>query len=162
MMLRPVPLSLRALLAVGALAASASCAASATADRPSPTDAAAVHAEIAAMMAGSAAAWNRGDLDAFMEDYVPGMRTTFVGSSGLLRGPEQLKERYRTRYFAPGMPRDSLSFEQLAVDPLAPGIAYVSAWYVLMRRDSVVARGPTTLVMVKQAGRWRILHDHSS
>lgn len=125
-------------------------------------DAAVVRAEIATMMAGSAAAWNRGDLDAFMEDYVPGMRTTFVGTGGLLRGPEQLKERYRTRYFAPGAPRDSLSFEQLEVDPLAPGMAYASAWYVLTRGDSVVARGPTTLVMVKQGGRWRILHDHSS
>lgn len=162
MMRRSLSPVARAVITFGVVLASTSCAATATVYRPEAMDAATVHAEIAAMMAGSAAAWNRGDLDAFMEDYVPGMRTTFVGSTGLLRGPEQLKERYRARYFAPGAPRDSLSFEQLAVDPLAPGLAYASAWYVLTRGDSVVARGPTTLVMMKQDGRWRILHDHSS
>ncbi len=45
---------------------------------------------------------------------------------------------------------------------LAPGVAYMNAVYVLSRGDSVVARGPTSLVLVRHDGRWRIVHDHSS
>jgi hypothetical protein len=36
------------------------------------------------------------------------------------------------------------------------------AYYVLARGDSVVARGPTSLVLVRSGGRWFIVHDHSS
>jgi ketosteroid isomerase-like protein len=38
----------------------------------------------------------------------------------------------------------------------------VLAFYVLSRGDSTVARGPTSLVLLKRDGRWRIVHDHSS
>jgi hypothetical protein len=33
---------------------------------------------------------------------------------------------------------------------------------VLTRGDSVISRGPTSLVMRWNNGRWRIIHDHSS
>jgi len=36
------------------------------------------------------------------------------------------------------------------------------AYYVLMRGDSVTARGPTSLVLRRVGGRWVIMHDHSS
>jgi ketosteroid isomerase-like protein len=62
--------------------------------------------------------------------------------------------------------RDSLSFELLDVDPLAPDVLNVIATYILARqvngRDSITARGPTSLVMRRVDGRWRIVHDHSS
>lgn len=113
------------------------------------------------MFARSASAWNRGDLDAFMTDYLPGDRTTYVTSRGVIHGPSAIRERYAPR-FAPGGMHDSLSFQGIEVDSLAPGVLNVIAYYVLMRGDSLVARGPTSLVMVRQDGRLRIVHDHSS
>ena len=113
------------------------------------------------MFARSAAAWNRGDLDTFMTDYLPGDRTTYVTARGAIHGPAAIRERYAPR-FAPGALHDSLSFEGIEVDPLAPGVINVIAQYVLTRGDSVVARGPTSLVMVRQDGRLKIVHDHSS
>ena len=113
------------------------------------------------MFARSASAWNRGDLDAFMTDYLPGERTTYVTSRGVIHGPQAIRERYAPR-FAPGGQHDSLSFEGIEVDSLAPGVVNVIAYYVLTRGDSLVARGPTSLVMVRQDGRLRIVHDHSS
>jgi ketosteroid isomerase-like protein len=113
------------------------------------------------MFARSAAAWNRGDLDAFMTDYLPGDRTTYVTSRGVIHGPASIRERYAPR-FAPGGMHDSLSFEGIEVDPLAPDVINVVAYYVLSRGDSLIARGPTSLVMVRQDGRLRIVHDHSS
>jgi uncharacterized protein (TIGR02246 family) len=123
--------------------------------------------EIAAMMARSATAWNRGDLDAFMEDYAPGQGTTYIGRRGLLRGPAAIRASYAPR-FAPGVRRGTLRFEDLEVDVLAPGVVNAIATYVLTDRtaagaDTTVGRGPTSLVMRRGPdARWRIVHDHSS
>ena len=117
------------------------------------------------MLANAARNWNRGDLDAFVEDYLPGAQTTYIGSRGVLRGPEAIRAAYAPR-FAPGAVRDSLSFELLDVDPLSSDLTNVVATYILARRvgarDSVTARGPTSLLMRRVNGRWRIVHDHSS
>lgn len=121
--------------------------------------------EIAVMLANSARSWNRGDLAAFIQDYLPSNETTFVTSKGVLHGPSAIRTVYERR-FAPGGVRDSLSFELLDVDPLAPGLANVIARYTLTRpvagRDSVTSQGPTSLVMRRVDGHWRIVHDHSS
>jgi ketosteroid isomerase-like protein len=82
-----------------------------------------------------------------------------------MRGPADIRAAYAPR-FAPGGVRDSLSFQLVDVDPLAPDVINVIATYILARRvgarDSVTARGPTSLVMRRVDGRWRIVHDHSS
>jgi uncharacterized protein (TIGR02246 family) len=117
--------------------------------------------EIRRMMSASAAAWNAGDLSRFMEDFAPDTGTTFIGRRGVLRGRDQIRAAYSPR-FAGGARPDSLRFEDLEVHTMGPELAYVIAYYVLHRGDSVTARGPTTLVVRRNAGRWRIVHDHSS
>ena len=124
-----------------------------------PSDSASLRAEIDAMMTTSAGAWNRGDLDEFMQDFAE--RATFISSRGVLHGRAEIREVYAPR-FAPGGVRDSLSFERTEVHPLAPGLAHVISYYRLVRGDSTVAVGPTSLVMRRDGGRWRIAHDHSS
>lgn len=144
--------------AIGSVALLTSCAPQRTAPARSRAN---LTAEVTTMFARSASAWNRGDLDTFMTDYLAGDRTTYVTSKGVIHGPAAIRERYAPR-FAPGGMHDSLSFEGIEVDPLAPDVINVIAYYVLMRGDSLVARGPTSLVMVRQDGRLRIVHDHSS
>ena len=117
--------------------------------------------QICAMMNASAARWNAGDLHGFMQDYLPGEGTTYIGRRGVVRGPDAIEAGYAPR-FQPGAMHDSLSFEDVEVDLLAPDLTNTIAWYVLMRGDSLVARGPTSLVMRRVNGRWRIVHDHSS
>jgi uncharacterized protein (TIGR02246 family) len=152
------------LVAAGALLLVA-CARTAVAYHASAAERAAFRDEISAMLVNSAANWNRGDLEAFVSDYLPGDTTTFVGGRGILRGTPPIRAAYAPR-FAPGGVRDSLSFVLLDVDPLAPDVVNVIARYVLARhvagRDSVTATGPTSLVMRRVEGRWRIVHDHSS
>ena len=152
------------LLAAGALLLGA-CARTTAAYRATVAEHAAVREQIAAMLVRSAANWNRGALDAFVDDYLPGDTTTYIGGRGILRGTAPIRAAYAPR-FAPGGVRDSLSFVLLDVDPLAPDVVNVIATYVLSRRvtgrDSVTATGPTSLVMRRVEGRWRIVHDHSS
>lgn len=137
----------------------ATCAGAATAT--TGDERARVAREVCEMFARGAASWTRGDLDGFMSDYLPGAGTSYVGRTGVLRGPAAIRANYAPR-FAPGGTRDSLSFEQIEVDVLAPGVAHAIAFYVLSRGDSTVARGPTSLVLRKVGGRWLIVKDHSS
>lgn len=114
-----------------------------------------------ALLDRGARSWNRGDLDAFMADYVDGPRTTFVANQGVMRGRTAIRARHAPR-FAPGGVRDSLSFEDVEADPIGPDAVHVVAWYKLMRGGSLIARGPTSLVLVRDGERWGILKDHSS
>lgn len=120
-----------------------------------------VRAAVVILLDSGASAWNRGDLEGFMRDYARGTATTFVTSKGVLRGPEAIQQMYAPR-FAPGGTRDSLSFENVEVDVLGTDALHVLAYYRLMRGDSTVARGPTSLIMRWLDGRWQIRHDHSS
>ncbi|HXE58215.1 MAG TPA: SgcJ/EcaC family oxidoreductase [Gemmatimonadales bacterium] len=136
--------------------------------RPSPREAAAplpdadsLTAHIAAQLARSAAAWNRGELDGFMVDYATDSATSYVARGRVVRGVEAIRNHY-ARYFADGAARDSLRFEALAARPLAPRLALVTARWVLHRGDSVTASGPFTLIMERRGEGWKIIHDHSS
>jgi uncharacterized protein (TIGR02246 family) len=133
--------------------------------RPTASRRVELRAELEAMLRRAAVEWNRGDLDGFMSDYLPGDSTTYIGGRGLVRGPAAIRASY-ARLFAGGAQRDSLSFVILDVDPVAPDAANLIAQYILTRhvggRDSVTARGPTSLLVRLVEGRWRIVHDHSS
>jgi uncharacterized protein (TIGR02246 family) len=118
--------------------------------------------EIVAMLTRSAADWNRGDLEGFMSDYARDSLTGYMSGGHVQYGWQALHDRYQANYFAPGKSRDSLTFEEVRVRTLTPDFAYVTARFRLIRRDSVVASGPFTLVVQKQGDRWRILHDHTS
>jgi uncharacterized protein (TIGR02246 family) len=117
--------------------------------------------EIITTMERSAQSWNRGDLTAFVSDYDSLQAPTFIGKNKVTRGRPAIREIYAPR-FAPGGMRDSLSFENIEVDLLAPDAANVIAFYRLTRGDSTTSRGPTSLVMRKRGGGWKITHDHSS
>lgn len=154
--MRVSPRSLPAALLAGTLALAA-CV-HVMVRRPA-TDAAEARAGVTALLAHGAGAWNRGDLDGFISDYAPD--ATFVTGRGVVRGAAAIRERYAPR-FGPGGVRDSLSFRDIEVDLLGLDVANAVAFYVLMRGDSVTATGPTSLVVRRVEGRWRIVHDHSS
>lgn len=155
----------RALAVAVALGFAAACATVPAPSRDSEAARWVPTREVTVMLARAAGNWNRGDLDAFVDDYQPGAATTFIGSRGVLRGRAEIRAAYAPR-FAPGGTRDSLSFEIVDVDPVAPDALNVIAMYTLARRvgvrDSVTARGPTSLLLRRVDGRWRIVHDHSS
>jgi len=118
--------------------------------------------EIAALLSRSASDWNRGDLAGFMRDYAHDSLTSYVSAGHVMYGWQKLFDRYQTTYFGPGKSRDSLAFEEVHVRPLAPDLALCTARFRLLRRDSVTASGPFTLILQKRGARWQILHDHTS
>lgn len=131
------------------------------ASTPNDAQQAEARTEISSMMQQSARAWTRGDLDAFMDSYEASNSITFVTARGVVHGRGAIRDRYAPR-FVPGAMHDSLSFEDVEIDLLSPDVANVIAYYRLTRGDSTTARGPTTVVVRRRDGKWRIIHDHSS
>ena len=119
-------------------------------------------AEIAAMLARSAADWNAGDLAGFMSDYARDSLTSYVTGGHVQYGWQPLYDHYQATYFAPGKARDSLTFEEVRVRPLTLDLALCTARFALHRGGAVVASGPFTLILQKRGDRWQILHDHTS
>ena len=113
------------------------------------------------MLAESAAAWNQGDLEGFMDDYLESESTTYIGGEGLLTGYESIHAHYAPR-FEPGATRDSLRFEEVRVRRMAAVEAIATARWVLFRGDAITGSGLFTLVLRHTSRGWKIIHDHSS
>jgi ketosteroid isomerase-like protein len=132
---------------------------------PAEGRAEAVAAEITQMLQASAASWNAGDLDGFLDDYWRSDELTFSGGTGITRGWEDVRERYLRSYWAPGAARDSLRFEDLEVTVLGDDHALALGRYLLFRPEaegSVTNTGYFSLVLRRVEDGWRIVHDHTS
>ncbi|RYZ00209.1 MAG: DUF4440 domain-containing protein [Chitinophagaceae bacterium] len=106
------------------------------------------------------AAWNRGDIPAFMEGYWKSDSLMFIGSRGLTYGWEQTLANYRKGYpDTAAMGR--LSFGLLHVKRLSPEYYYVVGTWHLARSKGDVG-GHYDLLFRKINGRWVIVSDHSS
>ena len=120
-----------------------------------------VETQVERMLYRSAEAWNRGDLDGFMDDYLRSPTATYLGGSGLVAGWEAIRARYAPLFQA-GAVRDSLRFERVAVRPLGDEYALATARYLLFRAGAVTASGPFTLVLQRTGEGWKIVHDQSA
>lgn len=116
---------------------------------------------IAEMLDDSAEAWNRGDLEGFLESFAAAPSTTFMTENGPVTGIESIRSGYEG-FFDGSVPRDSLAFEDLTVRTFPPLIAVATLRYVLGDRNEPAATGWVTLVIRRTGDGWRIVHDHSS
>jgi len=117
------------------------------------------------MLQASAASWNAGDLDGFMDDYWRSPDLTFSGSGGVTRGWENVRDRYLQSYWVAESVRDSLRFEGIEVFSLGEAHAIALGRYVLFQPEEPLAptsSGFFTLILRMTDGGWRIVHDHTS
>jgi uncharacterized protein (TIGR02246 family) len=105
-------------------------------------------------------AWNRGDIDAFMEHYWKNDDLTFSSSGKTTRGWRATLAHYREHYpTREKMGRVTLS--GLEITPLGDAAAFVLGRWKVDRQTEPVG-GNFTLVFRKIDGRWLIVHDHTS
>ncbi len=116
--------------------------------------------EIAATLDAQVGAWNRSDVDAFMQGYWKSEKTEFVGSNGVLRGWQAVLDRYRRQY-PNRATMGHLTFSDLEITPLAPDAALVLGHWQL-EREKDRPGGVFTLIFRKFPEGWRIIHDHTS
>jgi ketosteroid isomerase-like protein len=106
------------------------------------------------------AAWNRGDVNAFMQGYWKSSDLTFAGSSGITRGWEPVLARYRKSY-PDTAAMGHLDFSEIEVRPLGNNAALVLGRWHLQRANDQPG-GVFTLVFQRFPEGWRIVHDHTS
>jgi ketosteroid isomerase-like protein len=121
--------------------------------------------EITALLTAQAAAWNRGDLDAFMQAYAQTDALRFASGGSVTYGWSQTLARYKQRYpdkAAMGtLAFTDLVVTELVVTELAPDAALVFGhWQLAREKDS--PHGLFTLTLKKTAAGWRIIQDHTS
>ncbi len=112
------------------------------------------------IMAAQESAWNRGDLEAFMQGYWNSDSLRFIGSRGLTYGWQQTLDNYKKGY--PDIDAmGKLTFTILSVEILSRRSAYVIGKWHLARKAGDLS-GHYTLLWRKIKGTWVIVADHSS
>lgn len=109
------------------------------------------------------AAWNRGDIEGFMEGYERSPDTTFISGDSITRGWQTVLERYKRGYDTREK-MGTLQFTELDTTALASDIARATGRFALTRpgEQEPFARGRFTLLFRRTAQGWRIFHDHTS
>jgi ketosteroid isomerase-like protein len=117
-------------------------------------------AQIRSVLDMQSAAWNRGDIDAFMEGYWKSPEIEFVGASGITRGWQAVLDRYRRNY-PDAKAMGKLSFSNLEVHLLCPEAAFAIGNFQL-EREKDRPSGVFTLNFRKFKEGWRIIADHTT
>jgi ketosteroid isomerase-like protein len=117
-------------------------------------------AAIRAVLEAQAAAWNRGDLESYMDGYDRSPNTEFVSGDRINRGWQAVLDRYKKSYDS----REKmgvLTFSDLEITVLSRDAALVvGRWH--LKRPSDEPHGTFTLLFRKTKVGWKIVHDHTS
>jgi len=105
-------------------------------------------------------AWNRGDVDEFMNGYARSASTVFISEDSVRRGWETVRARYRQKY-SDRAKMGTLSFSDIEINLLSSDAAVVlGRWRLERAKDR--PHGRFTLIFRRLPGGWRIVHDHTS
>lgn len=125
-------------------------------------------ATIRKAMTDQALAWNRGDINGFMQAYENSPDTTFIGSQ-IGRGYERILHRYQEAY-ANSDQMGQLTYSQIEVRMLpskcgAPEYAVVTGQFHLERKErgsAIKDDGIYSLLWHRTQSGWKIMLDHTS
>lgn len=106
------------------------------------------------------AAWNRGDIDRFMDGYWENDSLMFIGKSGVTYGWTNTLNNYK-RGYPDTAAMGKLRFELLTVKRLSDEYYFVVGKWFLQRSIGNIG-GHYNLLFRKINGKWVIIADHSS
>src|SRR5882724_2409127 len=105
-------------------------------------------------------AWNRGDIEGFMDGYERSEKTVFVGGDSVTRGWQTVLDRYKKNYDSREK-MGTLTFSDLEITPMGnDGALVLMRWHLRRAKDE--PHGRSTLIMRRTKQGWKIVHDHSS
>ena len=106
-------------------------------------------------------AWNRGDLDGYMDGYAHTSELVFTSGGKIRRGWDEARAAYHKRYGADRASMGELAFEILGVTPIgADGAVVLGRWRLTGTPEA--GGGVFSVVLARLDGGWRIVHDHTS
>jgi len=145
-----------AVLLAGGILFFAQAASSAQSNKSSRASEAAIRAVLDAQRD----AWNRGDIEGYMDGYDRSPDTVFVSGDRINRGWQMVLDRYKKSYDS----REKmgvLSFSDVEITMLSKDAAAVlGRWRLKGANDE--PHGTFTLLFRKTKAGWKIVHDHTS
>lgn len=105
-------------------------------------------------------AWNKGNLEAFMQTYWQSDSLLFVSKNGVTRGWKNTLENYKKNY-PDAEAMGKLSFDLIEIKSLSPQNYFVVGKWMLEKNVGEFS-GYYTLLIRKIKGQWKIVADHSS
>jgi uncharacterized protein (TIGR02246 family) len=118
--------------------------------------------EVRSVLEKQVAAWNKGDLDGFVEWYWNSPKLVFQSGAIRTSGWEAMRDRYRKRYQGEGKEMGKLDFRDLDAIELGPDSAFVRGRWRLAMSNGEKPEGLFTVILQKRPEGWRIIHDHTS
>jgi ketosteroid isomerase-like protein len=117
-------------------------------------------AQIRSVLQAQQDAWNRGDIDGFMNGYARLASTVFISEDTLTRGWQTVRDRYRKKYSSRAK-MGTLTFSDLEIMLLSSDSAVASGRWNLKRANDQ-PHGRFTLILKRLQEGWRIVGDHTS
>ena len=136
------------------------CISTAATVSATPTQTQNAIAQIRSVLRAQQEAWNRGDIDGFMNGYARSASTVFVSEDTIRHGWETVRERYRKKY-SDRAKMGTLAFSDLEIMLLSPDAGVVLGRWSLKRANDQ-PHGRFTLIFKRLPEGWRIVHDHTS
>src|SRR5438105_11100171 len=112
---------------------------------------------INAVLRAQQAAWNRGDVEAFLVGYWQSPELTFSGSNGVSRGWDGVRARYKKNY-PDRTTMGELDFSDLEFRFPRPSTALVFRKWHMKRETSGDSGRVFTLVWRRSSDGWTIIH----
>lgn len=117
-------------------------------------------AAITAVLNAQSAAWNRGDIDGYMDGYARLETIVFVSGDTVTHGWQTVRDRYQRNYNSREK-MGTLTFSDLEFRPINHNtVAVVGRWR--LKRTNDEPHGRFTLIFKRTKPGWRIIHDHTS
>jgi uncharacterized protein (TIGR02246 family) len=109
-------------------------------------------------------AWNRGDIDGFMQGYARSDAIRFASGDKFNYGWQSTLDSYRKGY-PDAAAMGKLDFDLVEVRELSPDVVYVFGKWRLSRANEATDKAPHglfTLIVERANGVWSVTRDHTS
>ncbi len=119
-----------------------------------------IKADVLAVMTSQADAWNRGDIEGYMQGYWKSDSLVFASGDQITRGWQPTLDRYKRSYDTKEK-MGTLTFSDIQVNVLSKDVAVVlGSWSLARQNDN--PKGKFTVIFRRLKEGWRIIHDHTS
>jgi len=148
-----------ALLALGGALLLAACASTLPAYEGS-SDEAGDRDQMLRSMKTSVEAWNRGDLKGHLAMYDESV--TMMTKDGPRPTVAAIEASFQAKYFLGDKPKQNLRMEHLVIRSLSRDSALMTGRFVLSGGSDPELSGWYSVIWVRTASGWKVVHDHTS
>ncbi|HST30968.1 MAG TPA: nuclear transport factor 2 family protein, partial [Chthoniobacterales bacterium] len=116
--------------------------------------------EIQSVIHAQQEAWNKGDIEGFMNGYWQSEKTVFVSGDEVTRGWQKVLDRYKAKY-SDRAKMGTLTLSEIEITSLGNDSAVALGRWKL-KRATDEPHGRFSLIFRRFPDGWKIIHDHTS